>query len=167
MKNFLLIVFLVLGVNVASSQNVFWFDLEALANNNTETSTVARLLSTNVVSPQKPLITRGDTLYKEHKLIENFVVFEHGGYRFTVYYQWTPSDGSIMNNQDCLTIYYRPIGTDNPENLRKFCDLYVNGTWDQYKDGRLIYLYDYAWNDTSRQEEYQKISSLALEYFTK
>lgn len=165
MKNLLTLLLLVLTVNVASSQNLFWFDLNALANNNIETSKVARLLSTNVICPKKPLIISGDTIYKEYNLIEKFVVFEHGGYRFSIYYQWTPSDGSIINNQDCLTIYYRPIGTDNPENLRKVCDYYVNGNWDEYKNGIYSYMYEYTWNDPSKQKEYEKILGIALSYF--
>ncbi|MCF7835119.1 hypothetical protein K9M48_03625 [Candidatus Gracilibacteria bacterium] len=170
MKNFALILIIFLNVSIASSQNLFWYDMEALVNDNIELLPTVRSLSMNVACPNKPLILSGDTMYKEYNLIERFVVFEHSGYRFSIYYQWEPSAMLLIDNPEALTIYYRPIGTDDPDNLKKICDYYINGSWDEFDNGIYIYrqyMYDERWEDPIIQKEYHKIAKIALEYFTK
>src|SRR5680860_397037 len=136
MKKLMSILLVCLLVNITYAQKPFLFDIEEMSNIKSEIVPSAMQLAAQT-SFQKNCILSGQNVYPKLNLQEKFIVFDHAGYRFTIYYQWElSSSGSIMDSHNCLTIYYRPLGTTDPESLKSFRDFYVNGSLDEYIAGK-------------------------------
>jgi hypothetical protein len=61
-------------------------------------------------------------------------------------------------NRHCLTIYYRPIGTQDKKSLRKIVDYHINGSVDEYDNWIIGSNFLGVWG----QDQYKKILKVIL-----
>lgn len=102
---------------------------------------LVRQLAAEIMSSEKNFIDQGGVDTGLPYLQQSFVVFEQAGQRFSIYYQCDTRD-DLLNTEDYLAVYVRPIGTDSPESLTRYCDYHLNGSWDEYADNRCNYYWD-------------------------
>jgi len=127
---------------------------------------LVREVATAMMNSDKDFIDQGAIDSELPYLQQSFVVFEQAGQRFSLYYQWDTRE-DLLDSEDYLVIYSRPIGTDNPESLTRYCDYHLNGSWDEYSNNRCNYYWDDLTGsklDAKIQAQYISVLKQALSY---
>lgn len=139
---------------------------EELARTDTTGMRLVRQLATVMMSSEKNFMDQGAIDSELPYLLESYVVFECQGQRFSLYYQWDTREDKLTA-EDYFVVYVRPIGTDGPETLTRYSDYHLNGSWDEYGDGRCnFYGNDLEGSklDDKIQAQYLIVLKQALDY---
>lgn len=160
-----LIVFLWVGlISTAQFSPVNPFD--ELLRTDTSGIRLVRQLAAVIMTSEKKFLDQGGVDTGLPYLQQSFVVFEKAGQRFSIYYQWDTRE-DMLNAEDYLVLYVRPIGTNDSENLLRYCDLRLNGTWDEYGSNKCVYYAEDVEGsrlDTRIQNQYIVVLKQALSY---
>lgn len=143
--------------------------LSAIARADAEGTILSRQLAFQISSEAKPYLLAGEVLTNIPGVYQKFVVFSHQGKRVSVYYQWQADrDGALLKENEFISIYVRPEGTQDPDNLEYYKDYLLNGTWDEFSSGRCLYLAESEESesfDSVTQGQYISALKFVLSYF--
>ncbi len=167
-KMFFLFIFLIVAPAIFGQH--YFNPFSAIVRTDADVAKLSRQLACVLASkvPESCLLT-GKVSTDLPGVYQKFVVFSHQGKRFSIYYQWQVDyDGSLLNENDFLSIYVRPEGSQGPDDLEYYKDYFLNGSWDEAGSGRYLYLAELEESnsfDRLIQHDYIIALKSALSYF--